>query len=362
MRSIRKIQHLVEAGLLEDESPQTLETLEAVIEQFSLKLTPQIVSLMNTGTDQDKAAIRQQFLPAKEELEINLSERSDPIGDSVYTKVRGLVHRYPDRCLLMPIMSCPVYCRFCFRRETVGSDSKALSTAELEKALDYIREHSEIWEVILTGGDPLMLKAPQLAEIIKALEAIEHVAVVRIHTRIPVVDSERITAEMVQALKIKKAVYVLLHANHPAELTEMAIQACARLVDAGIPMLSQTVLLKGINDTPEVMSALMRCLVRNRIKPYYLHHGELAKGTAHFRTSIPEGQKLMKALRGRYSGLCQPNYVLDIPGGFGKVPIGPSYIRQELSEDTDPESGCEHENFRVEDYLEQEHCYRSPKN
>jgi len=349
MPSIRKISQLVAAELMEDQSSQEIEKMEQVVEKFSLSLTPQIVELMQSGSEQDKEAIRRQFLPSAEELSVTPSELKDPTGDDVYTKVKGLVHRYPDRCLLMPIMSCPVYCRFCYRREKVGSDSKALSKVELDNAFSYIREHKEIWEVIITGGDPLVLKPKKLAEIFSELEAIEHVAVVRIHTRVPVVDSVRITEEMIQALKINKAVYVGISLMHPGDMTEMARVACARFVDAGIPLLGQTVLLKGINDTPEVMGELMRTMVKNRIKPYYLHHAELAEGTAHFRTSIHTGQQIMKALRGHYSGLCQPTYVLDIPGGFGKSPIGPSYLSAA--------SECAQENFTVEDYQGKFHCY-----
>jgi lysine 2,3-aminomutase len=239
------------------------------------------------------------------------------------------VHRYPDRVLLKLLHACPVYCRFCFRREVVGpGGANALSSEALEVALDYIRCHDAIWEVILTGGDPLALSARRLAEIMAALAAIDHVKVVRLHTRVPVVDPSRVTHELVTALKIApKATYVALHANHPREFTEAARAACARLVDAGIPMVSQSVLLKGVNDDIETLGRLMRAFVENRIKPYYLHHGDLAPGTAHLRTDIATGQALMRALHGRFSGLCQPSYVLDIPSGHGKSPIGPTYLR-----------------------------------
>jgi lysine 2,3-aminomutase len=183
-----------------------------------------------------------------------------------------------------------------------------------------------VWEVILSGGDPLLMSARRLQEIIGALEQIDHVKTIRIHTRVPVVDPARISAKLVSALKCSKPVYVVLHSNHPNELSANAKQACALLVDNGIPMLSQTVLLKGINDDPVTLEALMRTLVENRVKPYYLHHADRARGTGHFRTSIKEGQELMRELRGRVSGLCQPEYVLDIPGGAGKTPIGPQWI------------------------------------
>jgi lysine 2,3-aminomutase len=256
------------------------------------------------------------------------------------------VHRYPDRVLLKLTAVCAVYCRFCFRREMVGPDAEALTPKELDAALDYIATHDDIWEVILTGGDPLLLSERRLKAVMQRLSAIPHVKVIRVHTRIPAVDPERITSEIVQALKVAgKATYVVLHANHPHEMTDAAREACARLIDAGIPMLSQSVLLAGVNDDPQVLGSLMRVFVETRIKPYYLHHSDLAPGTSHLRTSIGRGQELMRVLRGRFSGLCQPDYVLDIPGGYGKSPIGPCYL-------TEGESG-----HLVEDYNGGRHCY-----
>jgi lysine 2,3-aminomutase len=257
------------------------------------------------------------------------------------------VHRYPDRVLLKLTPICAVYCRFCFRREMVGPGAKPLTPRQLAAAIDYIAAHPEIWEVILSGGDPLVLSARRLRQVMARLAAIAHVKVVRLHSRVPVVDPARITPELTRALKARgKAIYVVLHANHARELTEAARQACARLVDAGIPMLSQSVLLAGVNDQPQTLAALMRALVECRIKPYYLHHGDLAPGTSHLRTSIERGQQLIRQLRGRLSGLCQPSYVLDIPGGHGKSPIGPSYLSRD-----------EHGRTRIEDYRGDLHCY-----
>jgi lysine 2,3-aminomutase len=221
-----------------------------------------------------------------------------------------------------------------------------LSPDELQTALNYIREHTEVWEVILSGGDPLLMSPRRLQEIITALENIAHVKVIRIHTRVPVVDPTRVSAVLVDALKCSKPVYVVLHSNHPRELTADARSACARLVDNGLPMLSQTVLLKGINDNPETLEELMRTLVENRIKPYYLHHADRARGTGHFRTTIKEGQELVRELRGRISGLCQPDYVLDIPGGAGKAPIGPQWI-----------VACDDHVYTVTDYCGDTHSY-----
>ena len=245
------------------------------------------------------------------------------------------MHRYPDRVLFKLVHVCAVYCRFCFRREMVGpGKATALSEAAYRAALDYIRAHSDIWEVILTGGDPLMLSPRRLAEIMADLAAIDHVKIVRIHTRVPVAAPARIDGDMVSALRVAGATtWIAVHANHPRELADEARAACARLADAGIPLVSQSVLLRGVNDDAEVLEALMRAFVECRIKPYYLHHGDLAPGTAHLRTTIAQGQELMRSLRGRVSGLCQPDYVLDIPGGHGKAPIGPNYLSQATSQD-----------------------------
>jgi lysine 2,3-aminomutase len=229
----------------------------------------------------------------------------------------------------------------------IGPTAQALTPAQLDRALDYIATHSEIWEVILSGGDPLMISARRLKQVVSRLAAMPHVKVLRVHTRLPVADPARITSELVRALKAKgKATYVVLHANHARELTPAARQACARLIDAGIPMLSQSVLLAGVNDDPQTLTALMRALVECRIKPYYLHHGDLAPGTSHLRTSIDHGQDLMRALRGHVSGLCQPSYVLDIPGGHGKSPVGPNYLSRD-------EAG----GMVVEDFNGGTHCY-----
>jgi lysine 2,3-aminomutase len=217
----------------------------------------------------------------------------------------------------------------------------------MDTAFAYIAEHREIWEVILTGGDPLVLSPRRLAEITQRLAAIEHVKIVRFHTRVPVVEPERIDEALIAALKASgKTVYVALHANHPRELTPAARMACARLVDAGIVMISQSVLLKGVNDDPEVLASLMRAFVETKVKPYYLHHPDLAPGTSHFRLSIEEGQALVAGLRGRISGLCQPTYILDIPGGYGKATIGPDAIHKRGD-------GF----YRVSDFRGEEHTY-----
>ncbi len=303
--------------------------LEKVAARYAVAITPAIADLIDPSDQHDPIA--RQFVPDLRELESRPEELSDPIGDAAHSPVEGIVHRYPDRVLLKLVNACAVYCRFCFRRETVGPGRGGLSRAALATALDYIRRNPQIWEVILTGGDPLVLSPRRLKDVVTGLAAIEHVKVIRVHTRVPVAAPEQVSPALVRALRSNRATFVVLHANHPRELTENARAAIARFIDAGIPMLSQSVLLRGVNDDAETLGALLRALVECRVKPYYLHHADLAPGTAHLRTGIAEGQNLMRALRGRYSGLCQPAYVLDIPGGYGKSPIGPNYLSADCS-------------------------------
>jgi lysine 2,3-aminomutase len=344
-KTIRSAGELVAAGLAPAER---LAELERVAARYAVSLTPDMAELIDPADPHDPIA--RQFVPDTAELEARAGEAADPIGDDARSPVEGIVHRYPDRALLKLVHVCPVYCRYCFRREMVGPGRRrALSRAALAAALDYIRAHEEIWEVILTGGEPLMLSPRRLGEVMQALAQIAHVKIARVHTRVPVVDAARIDAALIAALKASgKAVYVVLHANHPRELSARARAACTRLIDAGIPMLSQSVLIRGVNDDAATLADLLRTLVECRIKPYYLHHGDLAPGTAHLRTTIGEGQALMRALHGRLSGLCQPTYVLDIPGGHGKSPIGPNYLR---SVDSDPSA------YEIEDFNGKPHAY-----
>ena len=309
-------QDLVAAGLIE---AGRLEEIERVARKFAVALTADVAELIDPANPADPIAA--QFVPSGAELEVADEERADPIGDNRWSPVLGIVHRHPDRVLLKPTLLCPVYCRFCFRREVVGKRPAMLDQSALERAFEYIRRRPEIWEVIVTGGDPFMLAPRRLADIVGTLGQIPHVAVIRFHTRVPVVDPGCVTPALVEALAAEKAVYVVVHANHPHELTPQVKEALTRLSRAGIPLLSQTVLLRGVNDDAAVLEALFRGLVAMRVKPYYLHHADLARGTAHFRTGIAAGQHLVRSLRGRISGLCQPTYVLDIPGGYGKVPI-----------------------------------------
>jgi lysine 2,3-aminomutase len=323
---LRSIDALADAGLV---APEKQDVLQAVAAHYAVSVTPAMAELIDRADPQDPIAL--QFIPAAAELVTLPQELADPIGDEAHSPVEGVVHRYPDRALLKLVHACPVYCRFCFRREMVGPGGDALTGARLDAALAYLASRSEIWEVILTGGDPFILSARRVREVAKRLAAIPHLKVVRWHTRVPVVDPARITADYARALRIAgKASYIAIHANHPREFTDDARQAIATLADAGHVLLSQSVLLKGVNADVETLSSLMRTFVENRIKPYYLHHPDLAPGTSHFRLTLEEGQALVKSLRGHLSGLCQPTYILDIPGGAGKIPVGPSFL-----------SGCE---------------------
>jgi lysine 2,3-aminomutase len=342
IRPIRTPAELVEAGLV---APEDLTGIEAVAERYAIAISPAMAALIDRADANDPIA--RQFVPDAAELNVKPEERADPIGDLAHSPVEGIVHRYPDRVLLKAVHVCPVYCRFCFRREMVGPQGLGtLSPDAMDKAFAYIADRPEIWEVILTGGDPLVLSPRRLTEVMQRLSAIDHVKIVRFHTRVPVVEPERIDADLIAALKASgKTAYVALHANHPRELTPNARAACTRLVDSGIVMISQSVLLKGVNDDPDTLAALMRAFVEARIKPYYLHHPDLAPGTSHFRLSIDEGRALVAGLRGRISGLCQPAYILDIPGGHGKAVIGPGAIRGT--------GGC----YTVSDFRGGEHPY-----
>ncbi|MBY5808122.1 lysine-2,3-aminomutase-like protein [Rhizobium leguminosarum] len=343
VKPIKSVDDLVKAGLV---APADRVALEEVAARYAVALTPAISKLIDRADPDDPIA--RQFVPDAAELTIAPEERADPIGDHAHSPVAGIVHRYPDRVLLKAVHVCPVYCRFCFRREMVGPQGLGtLDAAAMQAAFDYIRGHEEIWEVILTGGDPLVLSPRRLGEIMEALAEIAHVKIVRFHTRVPVVEPEKIDAALIAALKASgKTVYVALHANHPRELTPEARAACGRLVDAGIAMVSQSVLLKGVNDDPDVLAKLMKAFVEIRVKPYYLHHPDLAPGTSHFRVTIEEGQEIVAALRGRISGLCQPAYILDIPGGHGKAVVTGSAIRA-------AGDGC----YSVTDYRGGEHSY-----
>jgi lysine 2,3-aminomutase len=317
--TLRSPADLIAAGL----APASLRAaLDRVADRYAIAITPAIQRLIETQDD----PIARQFVPDPAELLTAPHETADPIGDDALSPVKGIVHRYADRALLKPLLICPVYCRFCFRREHVGPDGGLLTEAELNTALDWVSAHPAIREVILTGGDPLMLSPRRLGAIVAAVGAIPHVEIIRIHTRVPTTAPDILTPALAAALETDKAMWLVLHANHAREFTAEARQAVRRIQQMGVPVLGQSVLLRGVNDSEAALEALFRAMIGARVKPYYLHQLDAAPGTARFHVPVAEGQRLLAGLRGRVSGLAWPTYVLDIPGGHGKVPVGPGWL------------------------------------
>ncbi|MCA0402011.1 MAG: lysine-2,3-aminomutase-like protein [Proteobacteria bacterium] len=322
-RPLTRVADLVEAGLI---TPEDASAREAVAARYAVAITPTIAARIEHPDD----PIARQFLPSPAELDTRPEESPDPIGDHPHSPLKGLVHRYPDRVLIKLTHTCPVYCRFCFRREMVGPAGDGnLTEAELDAAFAYIAAHPEIFEVIFTGGDPLMLSARRIRALGDRLAAIPHIRAVRWHSRVPIVAPERITPELARALRFPgKANYIAIHANHAREFSSEAKEALARLADHGIVLLGQSVLLRGVNADAQTLRALFLEMSANRIVPLYLHHPDLAPGTAHFRLSVRDGQAIHAALRGTLPGHAIPAYILDLPGGHGKVEIGAQNIEE----------------------------------
>ncbi len=313
-RTLRRISELSAAGLI---APEDEAALEAVSARYAVAIPPALRALIETPDD----PLGLQFIPNAAELITAPHEDVDPVADEALSPVPGIVHRYPDRALLKPLLACPVYCRFCFRREQVGPDGGVLSEDALATAYGYLRGQPGIREVILTGGDPLMLSPRRLGGILAALAAIPHIEVLRIHTRVPVASPELVTDAMAAALDIAAPLFIAVHINHARELTPGAVQSVARLRRAGIPILGQSVLLAGVNDSEDALRALFMAMLRARIKPYYLHQLDAAPGTARFHVAPERGRALMAALRGKVSGTALPVYIFDQPGGAGKIPL-----------------------------------------
>ncbi len=318
-RTLRDTAALIDAGLVPETARGAIATVAA---RYAIAIPPTLAALIETPDD----PIGRQFIPDPGESETAADERPDPIGDEALSPIKGIVHRYPDRVLLKPLLACPVYCRFCFRREQVGPDGGVLSEAELARAIAWIAARPAIREVILTGGEPLMLAPRRLREILVALAAIPHVDLLRVHTRFPIACPERVTGALASALATETPLFLVVHANHAREFGAEARAALRRIAARGIPLLGQSVLLRGVNDSTEALAALFRAMLAARVKPYYLHQLDAAPGTARFRVPLAEGRLLLAGLRGRISGLALPTYVLDIAGGFGKVPVGPDYL------------------------------------
>lgn len=324
-QTYRSAADLLDAGLIRLDE---LAMAEKVASQYVIAVPEALAGLIDRADADDP--IRAQYVPTGKELDVLPGELGDPIGDHAHSPVPGIVHRYPDRVLLKISSTCPVYCRFCFRREMVGPEKgDALAKAEVDAALDYIAGRPEIFEVILTGGDPMILSPGRAGEITRRLEAIDHVRVIRWHSRVPVTTPERITAEFVEAIRGRtKAVFVAIHANHAREFTPEAISVIRRMALAGIALVSQSVLLRGVNDSYEALAELMRAFLAAGVKPYYLHQLDAAPGTSHFRVPVEEGQALVRRLRDELTGLATPYYVADIPGGVSKAVMNLSDVEQ----------------------------------
>ena len=321
-RTLRSTDDLVEAGLLNAERAVALEPLAT---RYTVAITPEMSKLIDRDDPFDPIAA--QFIPDVREMNLLPQELLDPTDDYTHSPLKALVHRHKDRVLLKPTVACAVYCRFCFRREMVGPNGDTITQSDIDEALDYIVAHTEIKEVILTGGDPLMLSPARLGSLMQRLQAIPHVKWLRFHTRVPVVAPEKITAELLTALRGVKAVLMAVHVNHAREITADAGAALARLAGQGVALLGQSVLLKGVNDDADTLVNLFETLMTHRVKPYYIHHPDLTTGTSHFRLNFEKGMELMEAVRKRISGVCVPHYVVDIPGGTFKVPVSRDNIR-----------------------------------
>jgi lysine 2,3-aminomutase len=318
-RTLRDAAGLVAAGFL---SETQMAAIDEVAETYSISVTPAVQAVMDAADPADP--IVRQYLPDAAELVTAPDEIADPTADAPFTPVKGVVHRYPDRALLKPLLACPVYCRFCFRREAVGPGGGLLTEAELDAALDWFARMPQVREAILTGGDPLMLSTRRLGHVLTRLAALPHLEILRIHSRVPVADPGRVTEALAELLAgLQKPLFICVHANHAREFAAPgAAEALARLHRAGAVLLGQSVLLRGVNDSAEALEGLFRTMLRHRVKPYYLHQLDLAPGTARFRVPVEEGRALLRALRGRVTGLAWPTYVTETPGGGGKVPLG----------------------------------------
>ncbi|GJL49488.1 KamA family radical SAM protein [Candidatus Nitrospira salsa] len=300
--------------------------IEDVVGPYRMRITPTVLATIKEKGD----AIWKQVVPEAIELD-DIDAPDDPLEEDTDSPVPHLVHRYPDRVLLMVTNQCPIYCRFCTRKRLVGKPG-FLKKGELDRAIAYLREHTEVRDVILSGGDPLLLTDPMIERVLKALRSIPHLEIIRFGSRVPGTLPERITPELCEIVKKYHPIYMNLHFNHPDELTPEVKEACGRLADAGVPLGAQTVLLKGVNDDPEVMKQLMHQLLLARVKPYYLYQADLTKGTNHFRTTVETGLKIIQALQGHTSGMAVPHFVIDAPGGGGKIPILPSDYLLHLDE------------------------------
>jgi lysine 2,3-aminomutase len=307
-----------------DLTPEEEEGIKKCLGQLRMAITPYYAMLM----DRNNAGcpIRRQAVPTSRELEFSSYDQEDPLDEDSDSPVPGITHRYPDRVLLLITDRCSMYCRHCTRRRMAGNTDRELPKKQIDRALQYIRRTSQVRDVLISGGDPFCTGNDKLEYILANLKQIAHVEVIRIGTRTPVVLPQRIDAELVQMLQKYHPLWINTHFNHPLEITPEAMEACAKLVDAGIPLGNQSVLLKGVNDCPHIIKKLVHLLVQMRVRPYYLYQCDLSRGIEHFRTSVSRGIEIMEMLRGHTSGFAVPTYVIDAPGGGGKIPINPQYM------------------------------------
>lgn len=321
--------------------------MQSLKDQSTLKyVTSQVIDTMDSANTESDPIAR-QYIPSPEENKILPDETTDPIGDDIHSPIEGLVHRYPDRVLLKITDTCAVYCRFCFRKEMVDQGQGVLSDDNINAITSYVQNAPQVREVIFSGGDPLTLSNRRLKTILDQLASIEHLDIIRFHTRAPVVSPERIDNDLIKMLtSLPQAVYMVIHTNHVNEINDTVKETLKKLSNTSIQMLSQSVLLKGVNDDVTTLENLFRTLIRNNVKPYYLHHLDKARGTSHFRVSINKGQKIFSALQDRLSGIAMPRYVMEIPDGHGKMPVNDTYFTQHG------------EHWEVKDFKGKTHIYQ----
>lgn len=305
-------------------SSEEKNAIDSSLKKLKMAITPYYASLIDANDI--NCPIRKQAVPTIEELNISSEDSVDPLHETADSPVPGLTHRYPDRVLLLITEQCSMYCRHCTRRRFAGKNDNSLSLDNLHAAFEYIKNNTEIRDVLISGGDALCVSDERLEFIIKNLREINHVELIRIGTRVPVVMPQRITTELCSMLKKYHPIWINTHFNHPKEITEDSKRACQMLADAGIPLGNQSVLLKGVNDCPYIMKDLVHKLVANRVRPYYIYQCDLSEGIEHFRTSVSTGIEIIELLRGHTSGLAVPTFVIDAPGGGGKIPVNPQYV------------------------------------
>ena len=305
-------------------TPEEVDGIKQSKGRLALAVTPYFASLMDPVNP--NCPVRRQAIPRIEECHLSKSDMIDPCGEDKDSPVPGLVHRYPDRVLLLVTDQCAVYCRYCTRRRLVGSNERSITQGNFEEVLKYLKSHRKVRDVLLSGGDPLLLENERLEEILSRLRAIPHLELLRIGTRVPVTLPQRITGGLIRMLKKYHPLMMSIHFTHPKEITESVKRACSELADAGIPLGSQTVLLKGVNDKPYIIKKLVHELLKIRVRPYYIYQCDLAMGTEHFRTSVATGIQIIEKMRGHTTGYAVPTYVIDAPGGGGKIPVEPAYL------------------------------------